>query len=61
RTEDRAFFLYGFAKSERENIDDDELQTLRDIAAEFLANDDTALDEAVSIGKLQEIENGEDA
>ena len=61
RTEDRAFFLYGFAKSERENIEDDELQTLRDIAAAFLANDDTALDEAVSIGKLQEIENGEEA
>lgn len=61
RTADRAFFLYGFAKSERENIEDDELQTLRDIAAAFLANDDTALDEAVSIGKLQEIENGEEA
>jgi hypothetical protein len=26
----RAVFLYGFAKSERENIEDDELQTLRD-------------------------------
>ena len=61
RTADRTFFLYGFAKSERENIEDDELQTLRDIAAAFLANDDTALDEAVSIGKLQEIENGEEA
>lgn len=61
RTEERAFFLYGFAKNERENIDDDELQTLRDTAAEFLANDDPALDEAVSIGKLQEIENDEEA
>ena len=56
RTEDRAFFLYGFAKNEHENIEDSELQTLRDIAAELLAHDDTALDAAVAMGKLQEIE-----
>lgn len=60
RTEERAFFLYGFAKNERENIEDDELQTLRDIAAEFLKHDDTALDDAVGEGKLQEIDNGEE-
>jgi hypothetical protein len=29
----RAVFLYGFAKSERENIADDELETLREIGA----------------------------
>lgn len=61
RMQDRAFFLYGFAKNERENIEDSALQTLRDIAAELLAHDDTALNAAVGMGKLQEIENGEDA
>ena len=61
RTEERAFFLYGFAKNERENIDDDELQTLRDLAADLLTQGDSALDEAVSNGKLQEIEDGERA
>ena len=61
RTEDRAFFLYGFAKNERENIDDDELQTLRDIAADLLTQADSALDDAVNAGKLQEIENGKEA
>ena len=61
RTEDRAFFLYGFAKNERENIDDDELQTLRDIAADLLNQADSALDDAVNAGKLQEIENGKEA
>jgi hypothetical protein len=61
RTEERAFFLYGFAKNERENIEDDELQTLRDIAADYLKQDDTALDEAVGEGELQEINNGEEA
>lgn len=61
RTEERAFFLYGFAKNERDNIDDDELETLRDIAAEYLKHEDLALDQAVSEGKLQEIDNGEEA
>lgn len=61
RKEDRAFFLYGFAKNERDNIDEDELKTLRDIADEFLKRDDTDLDEAVGEGALQEIEYGETA
>lgn len=56
-----AFFLFGFAKNERENIEDDELRTFRDVAAQFLKNDDAALNAAVSEGKLQEIENGEEA
>ena len=61
RAEDKAFFLYGFAKNERENIEDSELQTLRDIGGELLAQNNTALDEAVSSSTLQEIENGEKA
>lgn len=61
RTEDKAFFLYGFAKNERENIEDSELQTLRDIGGELLAQSNKALDEAMSSGTLQEIENGEKA
>jgi hypothetical protein len=61
RTKDRAFFLYAFAKNERENIEDGELQTLRDIGNELLAHGDSALDEAVRNGKLQEIEYVEKA
>lgn len=56
RTQSRAFFIYGFAKNERENIEDDELQTFRDTAAELLAHSDTVLDEAVNSEKLKEIE-----
>ena len=33
RAGDRAVFLYGFAKRERENIDVDELLTLREVGA----------------------------
>jgi len=32
RRKTRAVFLFAFAKSERDNIDDNELATLRDIA-----------------------------
>jgi hypothetical protein len=35
----RAVFLYGFAKRERENIKPDELLTLHEIAAAWLAAD----------------------
>ena len=61
RTEDRAFFLYGFAKSERENIEENELEALRVVAAEVLVRDDAALERAKAEGELQEIGNGEEA
>lgn len=40
RAGERAVFLYGFAKRERENIDPDELLTLREIGAAWLASDE---------------------
>lgn len=36
RQDARSVFLYGFAKSERANIDDDELATARDVAKGWL-------------------------
>ena len=60
RLKERAVFLYGFAKSDRENIEDDQLQTMRETAAEFLAHDDAALDAAVSLGKIQEINHDQE-
>ena len=61
RTEERAFFLYGFAKNERENIEDNELEALRVVAAGMLVRDDAALERAKAEGELQEVENGEEA
>ncbi len=55
---DRAVFLYGFAKNERENIDDDELTTLREIAAGWLEADDKHLENAIGKGFLQEVNYG---
>jgi hypothetical protein len=38
-----AFFVHGYAKNERDNIDDDELAALRKLAAVMLNYDDAAL------------------
>lgn len=55
RSGDRAVFLYGFAKNERENIGDDELAALREIAAAWLEADDERLEHAINEGILQEV------
>lgn len=56
READRAVFLYGFAKNDRNNISDDELQTLRCIGASWLAASEAVVRQALSDGDLQEIE-----
>ena len=52
----RAVFLYGFAKNERDNIDSDELASLRDIAAVWLVADAAEIERAITEGVLQELE-----
>lgn len=56
RTTDRSIFLYGFAKNERENIENDELTTLREIAAGWLNADKEDLERALEMGVLQEVQ-----
>jgi hypothetical protein len=56
----RAVFLYAFAKNERENIDPDELLTLREIGASWLAADTRQIAQALEEGNLQEVSNGEE-
>jgi hypothetical protein len=62
RRGDRAVFLYGFAKSERDNIAPDELKSLREIAGGFLDADDAGMAQAVRDRTLLEVfyddENG---
>jgi len=55
----RAVFLYGFAKSERQNIGPDELLSLREIAAGWLTADDLLIDRAIAAAALQEINDDE--
>jgi hypothetical protein len=51
----RAVFLYGFAKRERENIQPDELTTLREIAAAWLAADAKRIAEALKESALKDV------
>ncbi|MEA2822155.1 MAG: hypothetical protein QOJ86_4159 [Bradyrhizobium sp.] len=60
RVKARTVFLFGFAKSERDNIDDDELATLQDVGRQFLEATDTALTEALAKGALLEVMYDED-
>ena len=51
----RWFFVFGFEKSDRANIADDELEALKDIATQLLARTGQQLNAAVEDGSLQEI------
>ena len=54
RSGTRAVFLYAFAKNERENIDPDELLTLREIGATWLAADEKRIAQALEAGISEE-------
>lgn len=55
---DRWFYLYGFGKNERANIDKDELKTLQEIARDLLRLDDKELRTALKSGAIREVFNG---
>ncbi len=50
-----AFFVYGFAKSDRENLRRNELETYRLLADEYLALDETGLAAAQAAGAIVEV------
>ena len=58
RLEERAFFVYGFAKNQRDNISADELREYRALANEMLAFDAAQLQVALDAEKLFEVECG---
>jgi hypothetical protein len=57
---DRAIFLFGFAKNERDNVDDKQLTTLREIVASWFAADDKKIARALKDGLLIEVKHGEE-
>ena len=61
RAKDRAIFLLGFAKNERENIEDDELLSLREIAQNWFAADGSRIRKELELGNLQEIDHDEES
>ena len=58
RTGTRAVFLYGFAKADRGNISADELLTLREIGADWMAADMDWIGRALETGVLHEVSDG---
>jgi hypothetical protein len=56
RRDVKTVFLYGFAKSERDNVDDNELLTARDIAKGWLEADASEIALALDEGLIQEVD-----
>ena len=55
--DDKAFFIYGFAKNERANIRQNELKALKLLAAELLRYSPAALSKAMKAGELIEVQD----
>ena len=56
RVEDKAFFMYGFAKNMRDNIKDSELKALKTMACELLGYTEKKLADMVKQNKLIEVQ-----
>jgi hypothetical protein len=55
RRSSRPVFLFGFAKNERENLDDDELAYWQRVGRVYLALDDDGLEAAIAADELMEV------
>ncbi len=59
RRNERAVFLFGFAKNERANIDDDELEEWRHIGRLYLTLSGRSMAAAIDAQELLEVHHGE--
>ena len=57
RAASKAFFLHGFAKSDQENIGEDELITLRKFGLRLMTADVETLNGMLEDGSLKEVED----
>jgi hypothetical protein len=60
RLNDKAFFMYGFAKNQQSNITDKELKALKLLAAKLLAYDSSQLAIAIAAHELYEVREDDD-
>lgn len=60
RLEQRAFFVFGFAKSEQANIEDGEEALFKKMAKELLALSDAHMAVLIGKGRFSEVEDGEE-
>ena len=59
RTGDKAFFVYGFAKNDRDNISQVEKETLKELAKELLNYSEEILNMVIKEGGLIEVNESE--
>jgi len=59
REGERAFFIYGFAKNERDNINEQELKALKTYARELLGFSNIALEKAIKTKVLIKVNSNE--
>jgi hypothetical protein len=52
---EKAFFIYGFMKNEKENISPKELKAIKLIATNLLSYNEEALQAAIKAGELKEV------
>jgi len=60
RARKRAVFLLGFSKSEQDNIEPDELQSLRKFGEKWLSASSATVDASLENGSLKEVEYGKE-
>lgn len=56
-----AFFVYGFAKSDRENLRPNEVAAFQTLAGEYLSLDAAGLEGVQSVGAIIEVKSNEQA
>ena len=54
---DRWYFIFGFGKNERANIDKHELRALQELASDLLGQDDVAVTAALKVDELVEVDH----
>jgi hypothetical protein len=60
RERQRAFFVYGFAKSERDNISKDEEEQFKKMAKHVLGLSEAQLNILIGNGQIEEVENNDE-
>jgi hypothetical protein len=55
KSEDKTFYVYGFAKSDRDDIDRKERKDYKELAKKYLNLSDEMIDRALKTGKFIEI------
>jgi hypothetical protein len=55
KSKDKTFYTYGFAKSERANINEKELRNFKARATDYFSLTDEQIDERLKLGKLTEL------